>query len=126
MRVTSGIVSTLQQKTTTGFAPNDRGVASDDLVVDNPMSGRADCTNVGISGHCGLLQCPHQGVSGNDTLAKLRPVFVLHVTRNCSVSPLFVFNNCCQIDGARAVPWGQANTNGANRRFLETESPSSD
>ena len=69
---------------------------------------------------------PHQGVSGNDTLAKLRPVFVLHVTRNCSVSPLFVFNNCCQIDGARAVPWGQANTNGANRRFLETESPSSD
>ena len=54
MRVTSGIVSTLQQKTTTGFAPNDRGVASDDLVVDNPMSGRADCTNVGISGHCGL------------------------------------------------------------------------
>ena len=41
-------------KTTTGFAPNDRGVASDDLVVDNPMSGRADCTNVGISGHCGL------------------------------------------------------------------------
>ena len=63
MRVTSGIVSTLQQKTTTGFAPNDRGVASDDLVVDNPMSGRADCTNVGISGHCGL----HQGVSGNDT-----------------------------------------------------------
>ena len=87
MRVTSGIVSTLQQKTTTGFAPNDRGVASDDLVVDNPMSGRADCTNVGISGHCGL----HQGVSGNDTLAKLRPVFVLHMTRNCSVSPLFVF-----------------------------------
>ena len=60
------------------------------------------------------------------TLAKLRPVFVLHVTRNCSVSPLFVFNNCCQIDGARAVPWDQANTNGANRRFLETESPSSD
>ena len=60
------------------------------------------------------------------TLLKLRPVFVLHVTRNCSVSPLFVFNNCCQIDGARAVPWGQANTNGANRRFLETESPSSD
>ena len=56
VRVTSGIVSTLQQKTTTGFAPNDRGVASDDLVVDNPMSGRADCTNVGISGHCGLLQ----------------------------------------------------------------------
>ena len=84
MRVTSGIVSTLQQKTTTGFAPNDRGVASDDLVVDNPMSGRADCTNVGISGHCGLLQ----GVSGNDTLAKLRPLFVLHVTRNCSVSVL--------------------------------------
>ena len=31
---------------------------------------------------------PHQGVSGNDTLAKLRTLFVLHVTRNCSVSVL--------------------------------------
>ena len=71
------------------------------------------------------LSIRHQGVSGNDTTqAPPRVCFTCDAQLFCL--SLFVFNNCCQISGASAVPWGRANTNGANHKISDLESPTPD
>ena len=53
------------------------------------------------------LSIRHQGVSGNDTgQAPPRVCFTCDAQLFCLL--LFVFSNCCQICGARSVPWGGA------------------
>ena len=90
-----------------------------------PCLGCADCRPVLVLADTVDLSIRHQGVSGNDT-GQAPPRVCFTCDAQLFRLSLFVFNNCCQISGANAVPWVRANTNGANHKISDLESPTPD
>ena len=122
MRMVSGVG--VEPRKPTGFSSNEGGVASDDLLA-NPMSGLPSLSLMLVLADTVDSSIPHQGVSGNDT-GQAPPRVCFTCDAQLFRLSLFVFNNCCQISGANAVPWVGANTNGANHKISDLESPTPD